>query len=376
MDMLGFQNNRRYAVLGLAALIALQAQALTQTEPPVATTETRAQDPEEQVAKQLAAKQQAAKQLAKVKQAAEAWLATDQTSEAAMAETVFNIVEDPKIGLAWLGQQLPGVDKAPNEPRSKGIRTLCTQATLEVLRRTGKAEMVFVGQYNDLLALQPFASDFLFELLLETPDWYPFTFRVRLVPALRDIQLKLPALGRVDGIVELIKNEQESEGLRNALAAMMSQWGRPEHANAVIKRLRAATMEGDGEDRVDATLMLADYYNLLRDYKNAASTHRAAQALAKGADVELRPVAWYAAACVHALHGNVERGIEALAQCARMLASPDLDSSLRLKRELFEKDPEIALLRQDKRFAALVTLAFGEAKSDKPPKDGPQKDGR
>lgn len=362
--MLGLHSNTRHAVLGLFTLVAVQPLVFGQAGPPGRQSSREApeclQDPDGQEAQKAA----------NVNLVIEKWLATDQSSEDAMAETVITVLADPKVGLAWLGQQLPAVDKAPNTTRSKGIRTLCTQTTLEFLRRTGKAGMVFVGQYNDLLLVQPFASEFLFQLLLETPDWYPFTFRVRLIPAVRDLQLRLPAVERVDGIVQLIKNEQESEGLRNALAAMMAQWGRPEHAGAVIKRLRAATMEGDGEDRVDATLVLADYYNLLRDYKNAARAHRTAQALAKGANVELRPIAWYSAACVHALHGNVERGLDALERCARMHASPDLDRSVRLERNLFEKDPEIALLRKDKRFAVLLKLAFGDDKKDQPQKDG------
>ncbi|MFT4840817.1 MAG: hypothetical protein ACJA0V_004266 [Planctomycetota bacterium] len=366
--MFGLLSNTRHAVLGLASLVVVQTQLFAQAEQPVVEAVERAQNVQDPAAQDP--EKQKAEQLAKIEQAAEKWLATDQTSEDMMAETVVTVLDDSKVGLAWLGKQLPAIDKAPNTSRSKGLRTLCTQTTLEFLRRTAKAEMVFVGQYNDLLALQPFASYFLFQLLLETPDWYPFTFRVRLVPALRDIQQRLPAIACVDGIVELIKNEREPEGLRHALAAMMAQWDRPEHANAVIKRLREATMEGDGEDRVGATLVLADYYNLLRDYKNAVSAHRTAQALAKGANVELRPIAWYAAACVHALAGNVDRGIEALERCARMHASPDLDRSLRLKRILFEKDPEIELLRSDKRFAALVKLAYGDDKLDKPQKDG------
>ena len=84
----------------------------------------------------------------------------------------------------------------------------------------------------------------------------------------------------------------------------------------------------------------------------------------------MRPIAWYSAACVHALHGNVERGLEALERCARMHASPDLDRSVRLERSLFEKDPEIALLREDKRFAVLLKLAFGDEQKDQPQKDG------
>ena len=359
--MSGSPSKMRMAIVGLGTLIAVsgavQAQGRPVAEPPQSD------------------RQQDQQKLQKIAAAAEKWLATDQTSEDLMAKTVGVVLEDSTLGLAWLGKQLPSVDKAPNTPRSKGLRTLCTQSTLEFLRRTNKADMVFVGQYNDLRALQPFAGNFLFELLLETPDWYPYTFRVRLVPAIRDVQLRLPESSRVDGIVALIEDERESDGLRNALAAMMAQWGRPKYADAVIKRLRAATMEGDGEDRVGATLTLADYYNYLRDYENAARTHRTAQALAKGAQIELRPIAWYASACVHALHGDLERGMQSLERCARMHASPDLDSSLRLSRKLFEKDPEIALLRKDKRFAGLLKLAFG-AKKEESQKEEPKKDGR
>ena len=54
----------------------------------------------------------------------------------------------------------------------------------------------------------------------------------------------------------------------------------------------------------------------------------------------------------------------ALERCARMLASPNLDKSLRLKRALFEQDPEIALLRADERFPKLLELAFSKRSRD------------
>ena len=55
----------------------------------------------------------------------------------------------------------------------------------------------------------------------------------------------------------------------------------------------------------------------------------------------------------------------ALEKCARMHASPHLDDSLRLKRSLFDTDPEIAVLRKDQRFAGILELAFGKAASEK-----------
>lgn len=299
----------------------------------------------------------------------EKWLATDHTSEELMADTVRAVLEAPREGLKLLGGMLPAAAEKPNAPRSKGLRSLCTQVTLEHLRRTWNSGMTFVGQYGELNEMQPFATDFVFELLLDTPEWYPLTFRVRLVPALRDIQLQPPSVARLDGIVMIVEDEQETTGLRNALAAALWQWGNQKYARKVLQQLRAETAEGDGEDRVNATLHLADYYNVLRDYKSASRAHRTAQALAKNAKVDLPPIAFYSAACVQALQGDVENGIKSLETCARMHASPDLDRSLRLERSLWEKDPEIAVLRADKRFAALLLMAFGEKKKDEDAKD-------
>ena len=308
--------------------------------------------------------------VAKVREAAEKWLATDQTSEELMADTVGVVLADPPVGLAWLGEQMAAAGAASNTRRGKGLNSLSVQAALEFLRRTHKSGMTFVGQYDPLRGLDRFAADLLFKLLVDTPEWYPLTFRVRLVPALRDVQLRSPTIGRLDSIIAIVEDDRETTALRNGLAAALWQWGKPEYAKRVLKRLIAETAEGDGEDRVGATLVLADYYNVLRDYKSAARTHRAARALAKGSGVELPPIAFYSAACVQALSGDVDAGMESLEICARMHASPNLDRSLRLKRSLFEKDPEIASLRENERFAALLKLAFGDTKTPKESRGG------
>ncbi|HEX6812606.1 MAG TPA: hypothetical protein VF384_13350 [Planctomycetota bacterium] len=302
----------------------------------------------------------------KVAATAEKWVSSDQTSRELLDLTITVLLADPKLGLDWLAANLPAADKDPALPRSKGVHGLCTHGVLEFLRRQRESGVVFAGQYDDLRRLQPFVGKMLFGLLLETPAWFPNTHRSRLVPALRDIQPQLPDAATLEATIAIAENAAiEPEELRWALAAMLWQWGRKQHAQQFLDALQKASSEGDAEDRVQTMLALAQLHYELREYKASANTHRAAQAMAADAKVGLKPSAWYASACVHALLGDVERGMAALEKCASMHASPHLDASLRLKRSLFENDPEIALLRKDERFARLLEQAFGKAGSEK-----------
>lgn len=294
--------------------------------------------------------------------AAVAWVTSDQVAERELQTAVKVLVQHHTAAIDWLAAELPAALAKPTEPRGRGVTSLATHFVLGFLEQQRKTEMVFVGQYDALARLQPFVGELLFQLLLETPDWYPLTFREHLIAPLRDLQPKPPQPDRLAATRKLCAAvEVEPEALRRLVAAMLWQWGEPAAGKAVVARLQQATTEGEAEDRLLATLALADYQVLLRDYKAAASTHRAAQALARSCDVPLRPAALYAAACVHALLGEVDRGIDALDRCATLLASPHLDTSLRIKRTLFDNDPELALLRQDPRFAAIVEKAFGAA---------------
>ncbi len=294
--------------------------------------------------------------------AAERWLASDQTSREALDATVKALLADTAAGIAWLAAQLPAALAAPAEPRSKGVQSLCTHTILEFCRRQRATNITFDGQYAALMPLQPYAGDLLFSLLLESPDWFPHTHRIQLVRPLRDLQPQAPPGPRLEAVMRLAEDTAvEPEDLRRAVAGLLWQWGTKRHAQAIVEKLVTASGEGDAEDRVQATLELADYWCFLREHKQSATAHRSAQALAKGAHVELKPLAWYAAACVHSLLGDVERGIAALDMCASMLASPHLDSSLRLPRTMFDTDPELSLLRRDARFALILKKAFEPA---------------
>ena len=67
---------------------------------------------------------------------------------------------------------------------------------------------------------------------------------------------------------------------------------------------------------------------------------------------------------MHALLGDVDRGLDAIGECAALLASPHLDASLRLPRSMFDRDPELAPLRAQPRWDALMRRAFAAAAAE------------
>ena len=266
----------------------------------------------------------------------------------------------PVAALRWLAAAHEGA--AADAARRKAVEQAERDFALAFLRIQRATNITYRGQYDALAVLQPRVGEFFFTLLLATPDWFPTTQRIELVPALRDLQPRIPASARVDGVVRIAEDERsEPEPLRRALAALLWQWDLKEPGQRAIAQLTAETTDGAPDDRLDALLALADFHNQCGEHKAASATYRTAMALAKASKLRLKPLAWYGAACVHALAGDVERGLAAVEQCATLLASPDLDSSLRLPRAMFDADPELAALRGDPRFLAALQRAFPPA---------------
>jgi hypothetical protein len=271
---------------------------------------------------------------------------------------VQELLAEAPVGLAWLGERLHAASENTPE-RRKGLETLLAHVTIEFVRRQRASGMRFAGQYDDLRPLQPEVGEFLFGLLLDTPAWYPHSHRDRLVPVLRDLQPSSPGEPRVGRVVALAGDEAvEPEPLRRALAGMLWQWGLREPAQRRLDALRELSAEGDAEDRVRVLLDLAELQYELRDYRSAAATHRAVQAMARASHLRLKPIDHYQSACMHTLIGDVDRALDDLAACAALQASSSVDASLKLERSLFERDPEIELLRRQSRFAAILAKAF------------------
>ncbi|MFO1076525.1 MAG: hypothetical protein U1E73_02230 [Planctomycetota bacterium] len=288
--------------------------------------------------------------------AIDAWLASDQTSQELQDATVKIVLTDAKRGIDELGARLA---KAPTD---KGLKALATHVALEFLRREAEGKVVYAGRYAPLAPLQPYVGELFFGLLLDTPPWFPDTHRIRLVPALRDLQANAPDERRVEGIAGIVEDERrEPKDLRTALACMLWQWGHKRYVQPELDRLVRESADGDPEQRLPQLQALADLWYRLREYKTAAAVYRSVEVLAEHAKIPLRPVDYYWAACFEALSGDVERGIAALARCAELQASPDTDSSHKVDPAVFELDPEIAALRRDPRFAAIVDKALGRS---------------
>lgn len=291
----------------------------------------------------------------------EIWLADAAPSRALLEQAMKELMADPSAGFEWLAKMRAVA--AEGEPRRRAVESLATHAVIDFVRRKRLEGIRFVGQYAALQRLEPYAGDLIFGLLVETPQWYPHTHRERLVRPLRDLLPKAPSEERIAQVVAMVESQIEPEDLRRALACLLAQWGVPRYAKERVDRLREATAEGDADERVRTMGDLAELQYELLDYRAAASTHRALQALADASKIPLTPTVLYSAACAHALIGDVDRGIAALERCAELQTSSDVDPSRKLVRSLWENDPEIAPLRADPRFGPILARAFPGAKA-------------
>ena len=295
---------------------------------------------------------------------AEAWLASDQSNQDQQRSVAQAMVVAHAESFPWLCAALQKETDAAST-RHKGLRALLVDVVLGFVEAQRRSGVVYRGQYAPLSTLQPFAGELLFELLLRTPDWLADTRRVHLVPAIFDLQKTQPDPSLLLGVVDIVENvEIEPADLRNALASLLWQWGRKEFVEARAKLLRDQSGEGDAEDRVLAFRELGDLWYRVQEHKRAASAHAAMVALADSAKLELMPADWYWGACYNGLAGKIDAGFAALSRCADMHASDRVDPVRKLPLALWQLDPDLAALREDPRFAAILARAFPEPKSE------------
>jgi hypothetical protein len=291
--------------------------------------------------------------------AIETWITSDQVDKTLLARTVDAVLDAEVPGLRCLGERLRAAGP-PAEPATKGLQSLATHVCLGFLKRQADTRIVFAGQFAPLGELQPFAGKLLLQFLLDPPDWFPYPSRKDVIPALRDLFTAPPSAETLDAMAAIVDDADEDSAVRRALSHALYQWGRTRHVQPELERWRQQSTEGKLEDRVAALRELAEVHYQLRDYRNAAKVHLSLQALATASRVELRPADFYASACCLALSGDLERAFKALEQCAALQASAEVDPSLKMTRQQFERDPELARLRGSERFERILQAAFGK----------------
>lgn len=299
--------------------------------------------------------------VAAAQRAVGAWLQSGMTDEELLGKTVKAVLDGGDAALRWFGGELAAATD-PAAAKTKGLQAVATHVCLEFVKRAVKSEMVFAGQYRPLQPLMPFVGRLFLQLLLETPDWYPDTFRAQLVPPLRDLYPQSPGQREVLGMIAMVRNvDIEPENLRVQLSLALFQWGHPEFVQPVLERWRQASGDGDAADRVEALRMLADLQYQLRQYGDSAATHRSMELMADKGGVPLWPTDYYASACVHALSGDRDKALDEFEKCVDRQTSGTVDSSLHIKQKVFERDPEIESLRGTERFQQAMRRAFPKA---------------
>ena len=258
-----------------------------------------------------------------------------------------------------------GTDRA----KARALDSVICHVALHWLERVKKSKMVYAGQYSALEQLQPMVGEFYLMLVIDTPQWFPDNRRIEVVPAIRDLYPKSPGDGVQEQIKQLAKNEDiEPFSLRTTLKYALAQWGDRSLVKDHIHKLTQEARSQDAETSMLALKALADVYYQMRDYLTAARMHSEFLTKAEAEDYYRVPADYYNAACCMSLSGNVISALDLLDRCLKLNNSQRVDESVKLRRDLFDNDPEIRAVRKTKRFRVLVSAAFpgsGAKKNDK-----------
>ena len=310
-------------------------------------------------------KQPPAKSRAEAQDALKAWFDADprDRDEQARDKVVSRIMVAGPAGLDLLAGWVRRFAETPDPKLRKPAETLVGQVALRWLKMVEESPSRYAGQYQDLARLEPMAGEFYLRLLLDTPQWFSHKRRWLVISPLRDLFPKGPDPETLAQIEIMANNsEVEPEYLRVGLAYALAQWGRRDLIKVKIRALEKQASSGEPELVLLARRDLAKIYYGIRDYAVGAVAYRDFLQAAEAAET-VYPVNYYNAACCMCLSGDRRSAMLFLEKCLAINNSARIDSSMRVKRELFEQDPEIKLLIKDPRFAAMLEQAFGERKS-------------
>jgi len=210
----------------------------------------------------------------RARQAMQKWIDASDERERLLDRTVESLLAAARAGLAMLAEELAAAQKQDDGARTGAIRSLVGHVAHRWLGKVEKSEMVFAGQYGDLALLMPDVGSFYLGLLLETPEWFPITDRVKVVAALRDLYPKGPGRVITDRVEAMAADEREPDSLRVALSYALAQWGNRKFVRSRIAELDRKARDEDTETAILALRDLAAIYYGIRDYAVGALTSK------------------------------------------------------------------------------------------------------
>ncbi len=298
------------------------------------------------------------------------WIESDHTDRKQLDATAAALLDAGEPGLLALQRELVAL-KPGERDRRIAVETLLSTTVLAALERELARGMRYAGQYDHLRALQPHAGNFLLNLVLQTPSWFPSDQRAQVVPALRDLFPEPPAEATIRRLVEMAKDEEfESEDLREALSLALARWGHRELVQKRIDTFVESAGKGKTADELHFMRALGKLNYELREYPEAALwwSRFIDGTVALGSRVAA--IDEYDAACSFALAKRADDSLAALERCAALVAAGKVDSSAAITREMFEQDPDLKSVRGHERFTKAQAVAFEKQDPARPKKDG------
>lgn len=297
--------------------------------------------------------------LARVQALLQKWLDKKQRNEELRTRVVAAIARIGARAIRHLGSEAARAREGSDRDKAQALDSLICHIGLHWLEHVKKSRMFHVGQYSVLEQLQPRVGEFYLTLLIDTPQWFPEDQRIEVVAAIRDLYPKSPGKVIQERIRQIATNEDiEPLGLRTSLKYALAQWGDRSLAKDHIRKLTLEAQSKDAETSMLALKALAHAHYQIRDYLTAATIHSEFLAKAEAEDYYRAPADYYNAACCMSLSGNVVSALDLLERCLKLNNSERVDESVKLRRELFDKDPEIRAVRKTRRFRDLVSTAF------------------
>lgn len=311
--------------------------------------------------------------LARVEILLQKWLDKERRSEDLRTKVVAAVAEVGDKAMRHLALAATKAREGTDRAKARALDSVICHVGLHWLERVKQSKMVYAGQYSSLEQLQPTVGEFYLRLVIDTPQWFPDNRRIEVVPAIRDLYPKSPGEGVQEQIKQIAQNEDiEPLSLRTTLKYALAQWGDRSLVKDHIHKLTEEARSKDAETSMLALKTLADVYYQMRDYLTAGRMHNEFLTKAEAEDYYRVPADYYNAACCMSLSGNLLSALDLLDRCLKLNNSERVDESVKLRRHLFDNDPEIQAVRKTKRFRELVSAAFPSTstkKNDKPARD-------